>query len=142
MFSNPGDADKIHQHCKRRLKMTQSLKRSIGTTFILILISVLSGGFTMLFAAVFPSLETFNGVSSHSVQGRCLECMGWMSFLLYVSLHLTVLIYGSSNVIFKLTCKKILRMLFFVLWLISYSVLYYCLLCAWIFLGFRFSYIC
>ena len=105
--------------------MTKTLKRSIGITFILILISALSGGGITLGMAVF---------SGNYISG--------IFFLLYILLFLIALIYSSSNVIFALPCKKFLRTLFFVLWLISYSVLSYCLLFAWIFLGFRFSYIC
>ena len=104
--------------------MTKTLKRSIGITFILILISALSGGGITLGMAV----------SGNYILG--------IFFLLYILLFLIALIYSSSNVIFALPCKKILRTLFFVLWLISYSVLSYCLLFAWIFLGFRFSDIC
>ena len=102
----------------------KTLKRSIGITFILILISALSGGGITL-GMVF---------SENYILG--------IFFLLYILLFLIALIYSSSNVIFALPCKKILRTLFFVLWLISYSVLSYCLLFAWIFLGFRFSDIC
>ena len=105
--------------------MTKTLKRSIGITFILILISALSGGGITLGMAVFPG----NYISG-------------IFFLLYILLFLIALIYSSSNVIFALPCKKFLWTLFFVLWLISYSVLSYCLLFAWIFLGFRFSDIC
>ena len=105
--------------------MTKTLKRSIGITFILILISALSGGGITLGMAVF---------SGNYISG--------IFFLLYILLFLIALIYSSSNVIFALPCKKFLRTLFFVLWLISYSVLSYCLLFAWIFLGFRFSDIC
>ena len=64
------------------------------------------------------------------------------SFLFYILLFFVVLIYGSANVIFKLPCIKILRILFFALWLIFYSALSYCLLCMWIFLGFKFPDIC
>ena len=106
--------------------MTKTLKRSIGITFILILISALSGGGITLGMAVFSGHYIFTGIF----------------FLLYILLFLIALIYSSSNVIFALPCKKFLRTLFFVLWLISYSVLSYCLLFAWIFLGFRFSDIC
>ena len=105
--------------------MTKTLKRSIGITFILILISALSGGGITLGMAVF---------SGNYISG--------IFFLLYILLFLIALIYSSSNVIFALPCKKFLRTLFFVLWLISYSVLSYCLLFAWIFLGSRFSDIC
>ena len=126
MFSNSGNADKIHQYCQRWWKMTKSLKHSIGITFILALISALSGGGITLSMAVFSgefySTET--------------------SFLFYILLFFVVLIYGSSNVIFKLPCIKILRTLFFVLWLIFYSALSYCLLCMWIFLGYKFPDIC
>ena len=106
--------------------MTKTLKRSIGITFILILISALSGGGITLGMAVFSGHYIFSGIF----------------FLLYILLFLIALIYSSSNVIFALPCKKFLRTLFFVLWLILYSVLSYCLLFAWIFLGFRFSDIC
>ena len=105
--------------------MTKTLKRSIGITFILILISALSGGGITLGMAVF---------SGNYISGTF--------FLLYILLSFIALIYSSSNVIFALPCKKFLRTLFFVLWLISYSVLSYCLLFAWIFLGFSFSDIC
>ena len=126
MHSNPSHADKIYQYSKRWWAMTKTLKRSIGITFILILISALSGGGITLGMAVFSGHYIFSGIF----------------FLLYILLFLIALIYSSSNVIFALPCKKFLRTLFFVLWLISYSVLSYCLLFAWIFLGFRFSDIC
>ena len=106
--------------------MTKSLKHSIGITFILALISTLSGGGITLSMAVFSG-EFYSTV---------------VSFLFYILLFFVVLIYGSSNVIFKLPCKKILRALFWALWLIFYSALSYCLLCMWIFLGFKFPDIC
>ena len=106
--------------------MTKTLKRSIGITFILILISALSGGGITLGMAVFSGKDYISGIF----------------FLLYILLSLIVLIYSSSTVIFALQCKKILRTIFFVLWLILYSVLSYCLLFVWIFLGFKFSDIC
>ena len=121
MHSNPDNADKSYQYSKRRWTMTKTLKRSIGITFILILISALSGGGITL------------GMANY---------ISGIFFLLYILLFLIALIYSSSNVIFALPCKKFLRTLFFVLWLISYSVLSYCLLFVWIFLGFKFSDIC
>ena len=96
MHSNPGNADKIHQYSQRRWAMTKTLKRSIGITFILILISALSGGGITLGMAVF---------SGNYISG--------IFFLLYILLSLIVLIYSSSNVIFALPCKKFLRTLFF-----------------------------
>ena len=126
MHSNPGYADKINQYGKRGWKMTKSLKHSIGITFILALISALSGGGITLSMAVFSGEFYSTGTS----------------FLFYILLFFVVLIYGSSNVIFKLPCIKILRTLFFALWLIFYSALSYCLLCMWIFLGFKFPDIC
>ena len=106
--------------------MTNLLKRSIGITCILVLISALSGGTITLSMAAFSGEFYITGIS----------------FLFYILLFFAVLIYGSSNVIFKLPCKKLLRTLFFVLWLIFYSALSYCLLFAWIFLGFQCSDIC
>ena len=126
MFSNPGDADKIHQYSKRWWEMTKTLKRSIGTTIILILIAALSGGGITL------GMAGFFGKDYIAV----------IFFLLYILLSLIVLIYSSSNVIFALPHKKIQRTLFFVLWLIFYSVLSYSLLFTWVFLGFKFSDIC
>ena len=111
---------------KRWWAMTKTLKRSIGITFILILISALSGGCITLDMAVFS--------------GHYISC--GIFFLLYILLSLIALIYSSSTVIFALPCKKFLRTLFFVLWLILYPVLSYCLLFVWIFLGFKFSDIC
>ena len=76
--------------------MTKTLKRSIGITFILILISALSGGGITLDMAVFSGHYIFTGIF----------------FLLYILLFLIALIYSSSNVIFALPCKKFLRTLF------------------------------
>ena len=126
MFSNSGDADKINQYGKRWWKMTKSLKRSIGITLILTLISALCGGTITLSMAFFSGGGYITGTA----------------FLFYILLFFVALIYGSSNVIFKLPCKKILRILFFALWLIFYSALSYCILFVWIFLGFKFSDIC
>ena len=106
--------------------MTKTLKRSIGTTFILILIAALSGGGITL------GMAGFSGKDYIAV----------IFFLLYILLSLIVLIYSSSNVIFALPYKKIQRTLFFVLWLIFYSVFSYSLLFTWVFLGFKFSDIC
>ena len=123
MLSNPGNADKIDQYSKRWWKMTKTLKRSIGITFILILIAALSGGgITLGMAGLFGK-----------------DYISVIFFLLYILLSLIVLIYSSSNVIFALPYKKIQRTLFFVLWLIFYSVLSYSLLFTWVFLGFKFS---
>ena len=109
-----------------QLRTRSVLKRRIWITFILALISALSGGGITLSVAVFHANA----------------CIPGIFFLFYILLFFVVLVYGSSNVIFKLPCKKILRILFFVLWLIFYSVLSYCLLFAWIYLGFQFSDIC
>ena len=129
MFSNPGHVDKIHQYSKRGWEITKTLKRSIGITFILILIVALSGGGITL------GMAGFFGKDYIAV----------IFFLLYILLSLIVLIYSSSNVIFALPYKKIQRTLFlFCGWFsIQFSlILSYSLLFTWVFLGFKFSDIC
>ena len=120
IVSNAGLGISEYYHLETLYKI--SVVISIFSSFILILISALSGGGITLGMAVFSG----NYISR-------------IFFPLYILLFLIALIYSSSNVIFALPCKKFLRTLFFVLWLISYAVLSYCLLFAWIFLGFSFS---
>ena len=103
---------KITENVEQNKKMDKLLKKNLLKT-----------GYLILAAATIPMITMIMIAIWHQGENRIISVLSAILNFFYYGFSLFVLIYGSSQVIWKLPLKKIWRTAIFSVWLCGYPAL-------------------